>query len=142
MRAKMLAAFVFLVVCASGTAAHAGPPPRTFLVVLEEMAARWFGRTATELKLSPTVQRLETAPLTRPLGNYHSPYETQNFRQPDEFVRQLAIPKQDLTLAAPAQDSTASADKTSKAGPLIGGSITGTGTYCLLSGTCPGQRGK
>ena len=146
MRAKILAASIICVVCASGTAAHAGPPPRTFLIVLEEMAARWFGRAAPELELSTsrlstsrTLQGLEPAPSTRPLGGYHSPYETQGIGQSNDLVRQFAIPKHDYNFAAPTEDSTASAatDKTSKAGPLIGGSITTGATLCALSNDCP-----
>ncbi|MBR1086594.1 hypothetical protein JQ621_03805 [Bradyrhizobium manausense] len=149
MRAKMLAASILCVVCASATAAHAAPSPRTVWVVLEEIAPWAFKRAVPEverLATTPTLRTLETAPLTRPLGGYHNPYETPGLGQSNEFVRSLPLPRHDLNLSAPTQDAAAPAttDQTSKAGTV--GTTLGTGTvagggstYCFIFDKCTGK---
>ena len=166
MRAKILAASVLCVVCASGTAAHAGK--EKLLLVPRELAewAGWIGRTSTapEIKAMQTLrtlETLETSALVRQTGQYHSSYETimkaPSQRLSDGLTSKFGTYKTDFgatfsdgeaagtkDIVAPSQDATAAApvDKTWKMNRLLNGTATVGATYCLVTDCLTSPKNK
>jgi len=156
MRAKLLAASVFCVVCVSGTAAHAGPG-RAVMRLFELIG--FAGRSARVAEVI-TTRDLEAITLARRtygnsdlLNKYRDNPNLIITKNPnlmlDDFLAMRRVHDDDILGsmklldeelaakqgAATAKDSTAAieADKTSKLRIILDGTIASGATYCGLA---------